>query len=90
MKKSIYIKNFVITASIVLFSLLSGRRVLLLSYRYLINENALPCHRRNEVTKSISAFSASWDLNSLDMHMTLNILSNMSGIRSFCAIQPEP
>ena len=81
MKKSIYIKNFVITASIVLFSfIILGSVFSLLSYRYLLNEKrGSMSTAATEVTKSISAFSASWDLDSLDMHMTLNILSNMSG-----------
>lgn len=81
MRKSIYFKNFITTAAIVLTSfVILGAVFSVLSYRFVMNEKRQSMSSTaNEVVRSVSAYNLEWDLDSLEVRMALSVISNISG-----------
>ena len=85
MKKSIYIRNFYTTASIVFLSfIILGGVFFFWSYRLLIGEKQKAMSSTaGEVVKFISAFSIGYDLTGFDLSMALSAISQASGFDIF-------
>jgi signal transduction histidine kinase len=81
MKTSIFFRNFVATASIILLSfVLLGTAFVSISYRLVIGEKRESMSvTATEVQRTLSAYHLEWNLSDLEVRMVLSIISNSSG-----------
>ncbi len=81
MKKSIYIKNFCMTAGIVFISfLILGSLFFTWSYRLVIGEKQKEMSSTaDDVVEFINYFGLGYDLTNLDFRVALNTISNTTG-----------